>query len=151
MAPASVPIALAIIVSFMVPAAASAARERPAPAETRDYKTWLEARAGELKGKRVVNPQGQALGKVEDLLIDARRNAVQYAVLSFGGIAGLGDKRYIFPLNAFTRGENRDRLVLNAEPKALREAPGFNRDNWPFAQPLRRASELRGVKVKDRS
>lgn len=128
---------------------AGAAEERPAPPQTKDDASWLQAYASDLAGKRVVDPKGESLGRVEDLIVDVRRGAVQYAVVSFGGVAGLGEKLYVFPLNAFTRGEHRDRLVLNAEREGLREAKGFNRDNWPFDPPLRRSSELRGMNVKD--
>ena len=142
--------AVLLLAGLLIAVPAQAAKEHPTPPKTVDKATFLEARASELTGKPVVNPQGESLGHIEDLIIDVHRGAVQYAVVSFGGALGMGDKLYIFPLNAFTRGENRDRVVLNSEPQALRQAKGFNRDNWPFDPPLRRASELRGKNVKDR-
>jgi sporulation protein YlmC with PRC-barrel domain len=141
--------ALFLIAGVLIAVPAQAAKEHAAAPATTDKASFLQARASELTGKPVVNPQGESLGRIEDLIIDVRRGAVQYAVVSFGGKLRLGHKLYVFPLNAFTRGENRDRVVLNAEPEALRQAQGFNKDNWPFDPPLRRATELRGKNVKD--
>jgi hypothetical protein len=69
-------------------------------------------------------------------------------VLSFGGFADLGDKLFVFPVNAFIRDEYRDRIVVDVERKQLEGSAGFERSNWPFQPPLARASELRGKNVK---
>ena len=115
----------------------------------KDKATWLDMRASELLGKEVASPQGKALGKVEDLIVDPKGATIPHVVLSFGGIARLGDKLFVFPVNAFERDENRDRIVVDVERYQLSESRGFDRSNWPFDPPLRRASELRGANVKD--
>jgi sporulation protein YlmC with PRC-barrel domain len=116
---------------------------------TRDRASWLDMRTSELLGKEVASPQGKALGKVEDLIIDLKGGGIPHVVLSFGGIANLGDKLFVFPVNAFERDENRDRIVIDVERHQLRESRGFERGKWPFDAPLQRASELRGRNVKD--
>jgi len=45
----------------------------------------------------VVNHQGEDLGKIEELMIDLDRGRIAYAVLSFGGFLGIGDKLFAFP------------------------------------------------------
>ena len=45
-----------------------------------------------LKGDKVVNYKGEDLGTIEEIMIDLDRGRVAYAVLSFGGFLGLGDK-----------------------------------------------------------
>ena len=51
----------------------------------------LQVRLGShLLGSTVKNPQGQALGSIKDLVISPEDNRVLYAVLSFGGVLGLG-------------------------------------------------------------
>ena len=42
-------------------------------------------RTKDILGTRVENPQGENLGNLEDLVIDANTGDVAYAVLSFGG------------------------------------------------------------------
>jgi sporulation protein YlmC with PRC-barrel domain len=108
----------------------------------KDKATWLDMRASELIGKRVAGVEGKPLGKVEDLIIDTRGAHIPHVVLSFEG-----DKLFVFPANAFTRDEYRDRIVVKAEPRQLEQSAGFERANWPFQPPLQRASELRGKNV----
>ncbi|MGH8735723.1 MAG: PRC-barrel domain-containing protein, partial [Burkholderiales bacterium] len=114
----------------------------------KDKATWLDMRASELIGKHVANPEGKSLGKVEDLIVDLKGGQIPHVVLSFGGVADLGDKLFVFPVNAFTRDEQRDRIVLNVERKQLSQSAGFERSNWPFQPPLERVSKLRGKNVK---
>ena len=143
---------LVLLVSFLVPAAAadkvpaSSAKGSSAGA-TVDKATWLDMRASELIGKRVADRQGKALGRIEDLILDPKGGRIPHVILSFGG--RVGEKLFVFPVNAFIRDENRDRIVLSAEREQLADSAGFERSNWPFQPPLTRASELRGKNVKD--
>lgn len=51
-----------------------------------------------LMGDDVVNPRGEDLGKIEELIIDfGEGGRVAYAVLSFGGFLGMGDKLFAIP------------------------------------------------------
>jgi sporulation protein YlmC with PRC-barrel domain len=139
---------LLLVVSLSLPAWG---QDRPAAAgATVDKATWYDIRASELIGKQVSSREGEPLGEVEDLAIDVRSGRIPHVILSFGGVADLGDKLFVFPVNAFARDETRDRLVLNVERSQLKQSRGFDRSNWPFDPPLRRASELRGANVADR-
>ncbi len=121
----------------------------PAHGEQVDKATWYDIRASELIGKKVTGMDGRPLGEVEDVAIDVRSGRMPHVILSFGGVADLGDKLFVFPANAFRRDENRERLRLDVERWQLKQSKGFDRGNWPFDPPLRRASELRGAHVKD--
>ena len=48
-------------------------------------------RASEIIGETVVNRQSVNVGKIHELVIDANKNRVTYAVLSFGGFLGMGN------------------------------------------------------------
>ena len=48
----------------------------------------------EVVGRKVVNPQGESLGKVEEVMLDSAPGRIAFAVLSFGGFLGLGDKLF---------------------------------------------------------
>ncbi len=50
-----------------------------------------------LKGHDVVNPAKEGLGKIEDLMIDLENDRISYAVLSFGGFLGMGNKWFAIP------------------------------------------------------
>ena len=82
-----------------------------------------------LKGDPVVNPKGYALGRVEHIVIDVQRGRIAYAVLTFGGFLGLGEKLFAIPWNAFTFDADHHRFILNVDRGVLEGAPGF--DNWP--------------------
>jgi sporulation protein YlmC with PRC-barrel domain len=71
------------------------------------------------------------LGQIDDLIVDVNNGRVYYAILPFGGIAGMGDKLFAYPLRAFKPASNRDELVLNVDESRLAAAPGFQRDRWP--------------------
>ena len=58
--------------------------------------------ADTLTGDNVVNHQKEDLGKIEHLMIDLANGRIAYAVLSFGGFLGMGDKLLPF-LGALSR------------------------------------------------
>ena len=84
-----------------------------------------------LVGTNVVNRGGESMGDIKDLMIDVRSGEVQYAVLSFGGFLGLGDKLFAVPLAAFDIDSDKERFVLDVAKDRLEKAPGFDKDNWP--------------------
>jgi sporulation protein YlmC with PRC-barrel domain len=87
--------------------------------------------ARDLTGDRVVNRQGEDLGKIEELMIDLGRGRIAYAVLSFGGILGLGDKLFAIPWQALSLDPAEKRFVLGIDKSLLDQAPGFDKNNWP--------------------
>jgi sporulation protein YlmC with PRC-barrel domain len=82
-------------------------------------------------GDKVVNPQGQDLGKLEELMIDLDEGRIAYAVLSFGGFMGIGDKLFAIPWDALTVDTVHERIELDIQKETLKDAPGFDKDNWP--------------------
>jgi sporulation protein YlmC with PRC-barrel domain len=97
-----------------------------------------------LKGDKVVNYKGEDLGKIEEIMIDLDRGRVAYAVLSFGGFLGLGDKLFAIPWQAFSVDTTNKRVVLNADKELLEKAPGFDKNNWPDMADLSLGSTLYG-------
>jgi len=87
--------------------------------------------ADSLQGDSVVNTLGESLGKIEDIMIDVRSGQIAYAVLSFGGIMGIGDKLFAVPWQALTLDADRECFVLDVEQERLKNAPGFDKDHWP--------------------
>ncbi len=87
--------------------------------------------AATLEGDVVLNSQGDELGKVSDIMIDVRSGQVAYAVLSFGGVLGVGSKLFAIPWSALTLDAGRRCFILHVERKRLEAAPGFDKDHWP--------------------
>ncbi len=87
-------------------------------------------KASELVGKSVKNLQGEDIGLIEELVI-GRNGEIGYAVLSFGGFLGMGDKLFAVPWASFAHQPDREDLTLDIQPKNLEKAPGFNKNDWP--------------------
>ena len=82
-------------------------------------------------GDKVINPQGEHLGEIKELMIDLDLGRVAYAVLSFGGVMGLGEKLFAIPFQALQLRPDRHEFVLNVDKEKLKKAPGFDKNNWP--------------------
>ena len=87
-------------------------------------------RSSQITGMAVNNPQGEKLGKIDDLLID-QNGAVKYAILSHGGLLGIGDKLIPIPWKALKLGKEKTTLVVNIDEVALEKAPNFDPKDWP--------------------
>lgn len=87
--------------------------------------------AGRLTGDRVRNPSGEDLGKIEEIMIDVPSGRVAYAVISFGGFLGIGDKLFAVPWRALALNERTHEFILEVNRKRLEEAPGFDPNHWP--------------------
>lgn len=84
-----------------------------------------------IQNTNVVNPQGESLGSIEDLMIDPETSRVQYAVLDFGGFLGIGDKFFAVPLEVFQIDRANERFVLDVPKDRFESAPGFPKNDWP--------------------
>lgn len=92
--------------------------------------------AAALSHDPVVNSAGETLGKLEDFMVDLDNGRIRYAVLSFGGTLGFGNKLFAVPAEALSVDSTARRLVLDVDKSLLEKAPGFDRDTWPdFADP----------------
>jgi uncharacterized protein YrrD len=87
--------------------------------------------ADTLEGDEVRNESGENLGTIDHIMIDVPNGKVAYAVLSFGGFMGMGDKLFAVPWNALRLDTEQKCFVLNASKEYLESAPGFDKDDWP--------------------
>ncbi len=87
-------------------------------------------RASTVVGSSVKDLAGKDAGKIEDLLLE-HDGDVEYAVVSFGGFLGVGDKLYAVPWNAVIV-DRADRTVrIDVKKETLERSPSFTRDKWP--------------------
>jgi sporulation protein YlmC with PRC-barrel domain len=84
-----------------------------------------------IVGDSVRNPAGDDLGNIEDLMLNVNDGNIQYAVLSFGGFLGMGDKLFAVPWKSLTLATDDKCFVLNTSKEKLEDAPGFDKDHWP--------------------
>jgi hypothetical protein len=87
-----------------------------------------------LTGFDVCNRDVEQLGDIKELMLNVRSGRVVYAVLSFGGFLGMGEKLFAVPWSALTFDTMNNRFVLDVDKERLKDAPGFDKGNWPDLQ-----------------
>jgi len=87
--------------------------------------------ADTLIGDDVYNHDDEQLGDIKEIMLDMRSGQIAYAVLSFGGVLGLGEKLFAVPWEKLTLDTVNKRFLLDVGKEQLKSAPGFDQDNWP--------------------
>lgn len=84
--------------------------------------------ATNIIGATVNNLQGEKLGKIIDLTID--QNRITFAVLSHGGIVGVGEKLIPVPISALSFKYEKT-VLLDISKNKLLTAPSFEKSQRP--------------------
>jgi sporulation protein YlmC with PRC-barrel domain len=87
--------------------------------------------ASTLEGNKVYTTDGDDVGKIKEIMLDVGSGRVAYAVLSSGGLLGIGDKLLAIPWSALTLDTERKCFLLSVSSEMVRNAPGFDKDHWP--------------------
>ncbi len=87
--------------------------------------------ANTLIGNDVVSQDEEDLGDIKEIMLDTSSGEVCYAVLSYGGFLGMGEKLFAVPWQALTLDTVNKRYILNVDTDKLDSAPGFDKDHWP--------------------
>ena len=148
--------------------------EQPSASGGASAQSQSQLGANELIGKKVMDKDGKELGEIEDVVIDLQSGRVHAAVLSFGGILGMGEKNYAFPIDQLKPGQQQGQYTMDVDKQKLENADGFAKGQWPEMDDeywgraggqqqasaggggqqkmnLVRASEMKGKEVSDKS
>ncbi|WP_426191190.1 PRC-barrel domain-containing protein [Massilia sp. DWR3-1-1] len=87
--------------------------------------------ADTLIGDDVLNRMGENLGDIKEIMIDMQSGKVAYAVLSFGGLLGIGEKLFAVPWQALQLDTANKCFTLDVSKDQLKGAPGFDPAAWP--------------------
>ena len=118
------------------PAAGGAAA--PGPAAVAIDETDRLIASDKVAGTEVFGRDGQRLGTVYNFMVDKVTGRVAYAVMSFGGFLGLGERYHPLPWEALTYDPARGGYVVDIDPARLDEAPSFLDGEDPWADPEHR-------------
>lgn len=77
----------------------------------------------------VFNTAGDRIGKVDDLIIHKVTGQVEYALMSFGGFLGIGEKVHPLPWEVLSYDTGREGYVVPVDKEALKNAPSLDPDN----------------------
>ena len=94
---------------------------------TRNAESQFIWRASDIIGKKVVNLEGEDVGEIKDLMVNFQDGNVTYAIMSFGGILGIGDKLFAVPWVSLNYDREQDALLMKANKELLKNAPGFDK------------------------
>lgn len=109
--------------------------------------------ADTLIGNEVYNIANESLGTIKELMIDMSSGIINYAVLSYGGFLGMGDRLFAVPWRALKLDTTNRRFTLSVTKEQLKNAPGFDKDHWPSMADTTWASSVHnfyGVKTAGR-
>ena len=86
--------------------------------------------SNKVVGSAVYNRLGEHLGSIYGLMMDKFSGRVAYAVMSFGGFLGIGEKYHPLPWSTLKYDEGQGGYVVNLDKKMLENAPTYdiNRD-----------------------
>ena len=101
--------------------------------------------ASTISGDDVTNPRGEKLGHIKDLMIDTASGRIAYAVLSFGGLFGMGEKLFAIPFKALRIRPDDKAFELDVDEEQLERSHGFDKDDWPNMADQRWQTEVHTV------
>jgi sporulation protein YlmC with PRC-barrel domain len=87
--------------------------------------------ADTLLGNDVYNLKDEKLGTIKEFMIEMNTGRITYAVLSYGGFLGVGDRLFAVPWQALKLDTINHHFALNVDKDLLKNAPGFDKDHWP--------------------
>lgn len=84
-----------------------------------------------VEGTAVYNHEGEKLGKVENFMVGKRNGRVEYAVMSFGGLLGMGEDYFPLPWDALDYDTDKGGYRVDIDEDKLKDAPSYRSGSEP--------------------
>ncbi|CEJ86877.1 PRC-barrel domain protein (modular protein) [Hyphomicrobium sp. GJ21] len=91
--------------------------------------TFTLISAGKVQGTPVLSAEGETLGEIYDVMLEKRSGKIAYALMSFGGILGIGTKYHPLPWHALKYVPDAGGYVVGIPREALRSGPTLDDTN----------------------
>ena len=91
--------------------------------------------SNKVEGTEVYNRAGEHLGEVYNFMVDKFTGQVAYAVMSFGGFLGIGERYHALPWRALDYDVKQGGYVVDLDRAKLEKAPSYGRDEDPWIDP----------------
>lgn len=82
--------------------------------------------ADKVEGTDVYNLQGEKLGTVDDIMLDKVSGKAIYAIMSFGGFLGMGEKYHPLPWSTLKYDPGKEGYVVDLDKELLEGAPTYD-------------------------
>lgn len=123
------------------------------PAATRQYDQYTGLRATQVIGMSVRNPQGQNIGRIEDMVVNIGNGKVRYAMLRFDPGFFTDERIFAVPMAQLRMAAQRNDLVLDVSRARLEQAAidrsEWTRDYFADLSRIRRMDEAWGIRDTD--
>jgi len=103
--------------------------------DTATVETHRLIAAEKVQDTTVYNRNGDNLGSVYGLMIDKVSGRVSYAVMSFGGFLGIGERYHPLPWGTLTYDTALGGYVVDLTREQLEGAPSYTSDESPWERP----------------
>ena len=87
--------------------------------------------ASKVTGTNVYNTQGDQLGEIYDVMVDKRSGRIAYAIMSFGGFLGIGERYHPLPWATLKYDTRQGGYVVGLTKEQLEAAPTFGGPDVP--------------------
>ncbi|HTR17137.1 MAG TPA: PRC-barrel domain-containing protein [Acetobacteraceae bacterium] len=92
--------------------------------------------ASKVSGTNVYNLNGEKLGSVYDVMLDKITGRAEYAIMSFGGFLGIGERYHPLPWHVLNYRPSEGGYVVDIDRSRLEGAPSYegnelwSNDTW---------------------
>lgn len=87
--------------------------------------------SAKVEGTAVFGLEGEKLGTIDHFMVGKRDGRVRYAVMSFGGLFGLGENYHPLPWDQLTYDEDKGGYRVGIDKARLKDSPSYRRDQEP--------------------
>ena len=83
--------------------------------------------AEDIRGRQVVDKDGEQIGEVDDLFLDEHETKIRFLEVASGGFLGLGETKFLVPVEAITRLTD-DTIYINETRQHVAGTPPYDPD-----------------------
>ena len=87
--------------------------------------------SNKVEGTAVYGPEGERFGDIYNFMVDKISGRVEYAVMSYGGFLGIGERYFPLPWDMLTYDTRAGGYRLDMTWDELKRAPSFDRESEP--------------------